>query len=256
VLKAQAYDRFLVSLFAPAACREALWALHAFNLELGRVRHAVREPLLGRIRLQWWREAIDDVYRGAPASEPVSQAIAASLPAHRLSRELLQAIIDSHEADLCDPPAPERTDILLFRLRANTVPLVNVALDILGVDHPATVQAAHSIGLAAAVAERIRVAPVQVQQNRPAPLPALPQHPQADTTAELAGHAAGYLQQARSAEVIFNRHSRAILLPATLTADYLARLSKSSYRVEDVPDARRQPAVMIKLALHAALRRY
>jgi phytoene synthase len=256
MLKAQAYDRFLVSLFAPAACREALWALQAFNLELGRVCHSVREPLLGRIRLQWWREAIDDVYRGAATREPVSQAIAASLPMHRLSRELLQEIIDSHEAGLCDPPAPESTGSLLLRLRANTAPLVNVALDILGVDHPATVQAAHSIGLAAAVAERIRGAPVQVQQNQPSPLPVRPQHAQAETTAELAGHAAEYLQQARSAKVIFNRHSRAILLPATLTGDYLARLSKSSYRVQDVPDARRQPAVMIKLALHAALRRY
>src|SRR6476661_6084406 len=57
-------DRFQTVLFAPAARREALFALYAFNYEIARVRESVTEPMLGQIRLQWWREAVDAGYAG------------------------------------------------------------------------------------------------------------------------------------------------------------------------------------------------
>src|SRR5208282_2178696 len=56
-------DRFQTALFAPAARREALFALYAFNCEIARVRERVTQPTLGQIRLQWWREAIETAYR-------------------------------------------------------------------------------------------------------------------------------------------------------------------------------------------------
>src|ERR1041385_2992054 len=49
-------DRYQTALFAPADRREALFALYAFNYEIARVREIVSEPMLGQIRLQWWRE--------------------------------------------------------------------------------------------------------------------------------------------------------------------------------------------------------
>jgi len=35
-------DRFLATLFAPAECRGALFALYAFNVEVGSVRERIR----------------------------------------------------------------------------------------------------------------------------------------------------------------------------------------------------------------------
>src|ERR1700731_1564648 len=55
-------DRFQTVLFAPAARREALFALYAFNYEIARVRERVSEPTLGRLRLEWWREIIAAAY--------------------------------------------------------------------------------------------------------------------------------------------------------------------------------------------------
>ena len=52
-------DRYQTALFAPADRREALFALYAFNYEVARVRETVTPPMLGQIRLQWWREVID-----------------------------------------------------------------------------------------------------------------------------------------------------------------------------------------------------
>src|SRR5256885_12928157 len=57
-------DRFQTVLFAPAARREALFALYAFNYEIARVRESVTLPMLGQIRLQWWRENIAAAFQG------------------------------------------------------------------------------------------------------------------------------------------------------------------------------------------------
>src|SRR5512133_1430733 len=70
-------DRFQTALFAPAARREALFALYAFNYEIARVRETVTQPMLGQIRLQWWRENIaaafaGDAIRHHPVVEPLA----------------------------------------------------------------------------------------------------------------------------------------------------------------------------------------
>ncbi len=41
-------DRYLAALFAPAERRDALFALYAFNVEIGRVREVAREAAAGR----------------------------------------------------------------------------------------------------------------------------------------------------------------------------------------------------------------
>src|SRR5271155_5910321 len=58
-------DRYQTALFAPAARREALFALYAFNYEIARVREAVTQPMLGRIGLEWWRENIAAAFGGS-----------------------------------------------------------------------------------------------------------------------------------------------------------------------------------------------
>src|SRR6266446_5867273 len=74
------HDRFQTVLFAPAARREALFALYAFNYEIARVRESVSQPMLGQIRLEWWRENIAAAFKGSPVRhhvvvEPLTAAI-------------------------------------------------------------------------------------------------------------------------------------------------------------------------------------
>ena len=59
-------DRYRTALFAPPDRREALFALYAFNYEIARVRESVTTPMLGQIRLQWWREVVEAAYAGMP----------------------------------------------------------------------------------------------------------------------------------------------------------------------------------------------
>ncbi len=59
-LRALDRDRFVTALFAPPAARDELIALYSFNLELARIAEQVSEPMIGEIRLAWWREAVAD----------------------------------------------------------------------------------------------------------------------------------------------------------------------------------------------------
>ena len=70
-------DHYLAALFAPADRRDALLALYAFNVEIGRVRDVAREPMPGEIRLQWWRDTIEGIYAGNPVpGYAVAEALA------------------------------------------------------------------------------------------------------------------------------------------------------------------------------------
>lgn len=98
-------DRFLASLFAPAAQRRHLFALYAFNLETARVRAAVREPMAGAIRLQWWRDALTGERPGEAAASPVAAALNAALAAIGADRAPLLDLIEQRRAELFGEPA-------------------------------------------------------------------------------------------------------------------------------------------------------
>src|SRR5271154_5336809 len=69
-------DRYFSALFAPAQLRPFLFALYAFNAEVARVAETVREPMLGAIRLEWWRETAEGAARGAPRNHDVARGLA------------------------------------------------------------------------------------------------------------------------------------------------------------------------------------
>lgn len=88
-------DRFLTTLFAPAAQRDALLVLYAFNHELARAREVVSEPPLALIRLHWWREVVEGEQRRHEVASPLSEAIAAGA----LHAADLLALIDARDAE-------------------------------------------------------------------------------------------------------------------------------------------------------------
>ncbi|MBM3644289.1 MAG: hypothetical protein FJX02_08110 [Alphaproteobacteria bacterium] len=93
--------RFLAGLFAPEGVRRRLFALAAFEIELGRTRLVTSEPMLGRIRLEWWREALREAGgAGAPRAVPVAQALAEALRASGSDAGPLIAMVDAREAEL------------------------------------------------------------------------------------------------------------------------------------------------------------
>ncbi len=105
------YDRYLTALLLPRACREGLILLAAFSGELRRIPSLVSEPMIGAIRLQWWRDALDAAARqpqpGAASGNPLADAVIGVIRDHDLPWGLVQGLIDAAEADLDPTPFSE-----------------------------------------------------------------------------------------------------------------------------------------------------
>jgi phytoene synthase len=97
-------DRFLGALFAPEPARSDLLALLAFDHELARTRAVTREPLLARIRLEWWREAVAEAAGiGKPRAQPIVESLSETVRRHQLAPHGLVALIDAREEEIEGP---------------------------------------------------------------------------------------------------------------------------------------------------------
>jgi phytoene synthase len=242
-------ERYQTALFAPADRREALFALYAFNYEIARVRETVTEPMLGRIRLQWWREVVDAGFTGAP---PRAHVVAAPLAAlirdvaptrEHFARQHFDRMIDTRERDLADEP-PATLAALEEYAEGTSATLIYLALEVLGAAQPAAHMAAREVGILYALAGLLRAMPFHARAGRcyiPADTGArlgLDPRDYADlrdasglraATAEIAAAASGHLQAARRYRRDTPRSARAALLPAVIAERFLARLKKTGY---------------------------
>jgi phytoene synthase len=86
-------DRWMSSRFvADPAARVDLVTLYALDHELARIPLVVSNPLMGEIRLTWWREGLEEIAAGKPPRpHPVLRAVAdGGLPVVKLA-ELAEA---------------------------------------------------------------------------------------------------------------------------------------------------------------------
>jgi phytoene synthase len=237
-------DRYLTTLFAPAERRADLIALYAFNFEVAKTREIVHEPLLGRIRLQWWRESIDAIYRRLPLRKhEVVEPLAAAIRRHDLTRYHFDRLIDAREADLDEEP-PASLDALELYAEDTAARLVRLALEILDTRDEAAGEAGRHLGIAWALTGVLRALPVQVRLRRvslPADLiaeagldvarflelkssPALFQ-----IVEQLAERAREHLAAARAARAAIPRRALTALLIGTLANTHLGRIARAGY---------------------------
>ncbi len=59
-------DRFNAAMAAPPEARAVLFPIHAFNVEISRAPWVTEEPMIAEMRLQWWREALQEIGEGRP----------------------------------------------------------------------------------------------------------------------------------------------------------------------------------------------
>jgi phytoene synthase len=72
-------DRGLALEHVPARHRAAIRALFAIDLAMADVVRTSTQPMLGQIRLAWWRERLEGMDRGELPAEPRLQAVASDL---------------------------------------------------------------------------------------------------------------------------------------------------------------------------------
>ena len=166
-VRAHDFDRYLASLFAPRAARNALLALYAFNADVARIPQSVSEPMLGEIRLQWWRDALDTLGKGGTIGNPVADALGTAITDHNLSIPLLTGVIDARIFDLSGEAMPDMQALKAY-LQKTSGNLFTLAAGIVtGAKPDAKLQSlAASAGFAWGLTNLLRNLPVHLSRGR------------------------------------------------------------------------------------------
>lgn len=263
-------DRYLAALFAPASRRESLLALYAFNLEIARIREIISEPMMGRIRLQWWRDALAGIYAGTPRRHQVVAPLARAIRRHDLTRDLFDAMLDAREQDLQDGP-PETLADLMGYTEATSGGLCELAVESLGVRHEISRRAANLVGTAWALVGLIRAMPFHLRQGRIYLPVELEQRHGVDrrsmlalrssdalrgAVGEVAGHATTCLRDARALRAENSASALSALLPAAMAESYLKQLAARNHDPFDPRLATRPPGRILRAAAAVIRGRY
>lgn len=141
-------DRRLAALFAPADVRARLFALYAFNQEIGRVAEATSEGMIGEMKLVWWRDAVADLYAETPAvrRHAVTEGLAAMTD--RVDRTELEALIEARFDDVSARPYASLDEVLAY-VDETAGRLMRIALRLCGtgIDEARLVAAGRAWGL-------------------------------------------------------------------------------------------------------------
>jgi phytoene synthase len=156
-------DRYIADLFAEERFRRHLFALHAFNAEVARVRDVVSDPMLGEIRMQWWRDAIAN---GAGGGHPVATALNATIKKYRLPVSAFQRLLDARLFDLYDDAMPTLNDLEGYAGETSSALIQLAAIVLAEGNDPGTAEAAGHAGVAYALTGLMRALPLHARRGQ------------------------------------------------------------------------------------------
>jgi 15-cis-phytoene synthase len=250
-------DRFLSTLFAPAAQRHALFSLYAFNAEIARVREVAREPMPGEIRLQWWREVVEGGRGEEARAHPVAAALLDTIAHHRLPAQPFSDLIDARAFDLYDDPMPSLLHAEAYATKTSSA-IFELASTILAGSDAAVGNLARHAGIAYTLAEQLRLFPRHAARRQLfIPLDILQRYganpedvfagrstaPLRATLAEMRLHIRGHLAVAADLFATAPAAALPAFLPIALARPLLKWMERRGYdpfSIVDVPQWRRQ----------------
>lgn len=172
----------------PSSARKQYFALRAFNVELASIKDAsdrrkskpseeAGSSLAHRMRMQWWREALDELYpedRSASGlngnddpvmssistsywHNPVVRALHHAVQESNLTRRFLERLVDAREADLDIKQLPTMDNAILYA-EDSTSSLLYLTLECCDVREDAADEVASNVGVGCGLVTAIRSA--------------------------------------------------------------------------------------------------
>ncbi len=240
VARAHEPERYLAATLAAEPHRPALIALAAFAADLVRISHTVTQPILGEIRLQWWRDNLDIIDRGGRAGSPIADALAPAITSYELPLPLLVAMTEARAFDLYDDPMPDEPSLAGYLSKTEAIPF-ELALRILGVAAQPAASLAISAGRAFGLTRLLAELPRHLAAGRvPLPLSIINEHGISPASLREGGDLAllrpliTHLTREVSTEIAMlrpriaalSRQQRVALLPLAVLSPYLKAIER------------------------------
>lgn len=216
-------DRFFAAMAAQVEARKVLFPLYAFNLEVARAPWVTEEPLIAEMRLQWWRDALEEIAKGGPVrrhevTSPLSAILNPTLA------PVLDQIVEARRWDISKEPF-ENARIFETYLEHTGGALMWTAAHSLGAP-VSSASAISALGKASALVRFLRAVPELEARGR---IPLIDGRP--DAVATLARNAYGAVKENLSIYKELPMVARGALLEAWQTRPLLAQIMSDPMRV-------------------------
>ena len=213
--------RFRAAMAAPVAARRVLFPVYAFNVEVSRAPWMTQEALIAEMRLQWWRDALEEIAEGKTVRRhEVVTPLAEILDAK--GAKLLDDLIVARQWDIYREPFEDDAHLTRY-LEQTSGNLMLAAARALGeVDADVVMDAGYATG----VAGWLRAIPALEEAGR---IPLLDGRPEGITA--LAEDGLRRLAAARARRDKVSPKARAAMLAAWQAGGVLRRAAKHPARV-------------------------
>lgn len=216
-------DRFRAAMAAPVPSRRILFPIYAFNVEVSRAPWVTQEPMIAEMRLQWWRDALDEIANGGPVRKhDVVDALAAVLDPD--SASLLDTLVAARRWDIYKDPFEDEAHFDSY-IDATSGALMRTSARLLG---QADATVVSDFGFAAGVAQFLLAVPELESRGR---IPLLDGTP--DGVRALAQRGLERLQKARDQRHRVDRVAGTALVSGWRTAGVLRAAVAAPSRVAD-----------------------
>eukprot|EP00058_Branchiostoma_floridae_P008823 XP_002594311.1 hypothetical protein BRAFLDRAFT_65167 [Branchiostoma floridae] len=245
------YENYLCVLLLPSTAHQAAFAVRAFNVELALVRDSVTDKNIGKMRMQFWKDTLSDIYRERPPQQPVAQELAKIENLDDQPHRNLSALEDYSEQTVSS--------------------VLYLTLEILGIKDVHADHAASHIGKAIGICTALRAAPYLANRRRVfLPMDVMMQFGVSqedivrgkqdqkvkDVMYEIASLSHSHLEKARSLKKDVPRKAMSAFLPALSCDSYLKKIQKADFNVFDSSLHQRDTLLPLHLLLQKLRRMF
>ncbi|XP_024983688.1 NADH dehydrogenase (ubiquinone) complex I, assembly factor 6 isoform X1 [Cynara cardunculus var. scolymus] len=250
------YHHYLCLLELPTNMRRAGFALRAFNVETSRAMDLTSDPKIGLMRLLWWQEVIDKIYKNKVIEHPTAQALASVISDQKISKSWLKRSVDAriNDAQRDASDIYETVEELERYAEDTSSTILYTTLQAGGIRSTAADHAASHIGKASGLLLLIKALPYHAnrhQQFSYIPVKVAEKHGLlvkqggrleirtdsrerlSEVVFDMASTANAHLQKARALAESVPKEARSILLPAVPSQVILDSLSRVGFDVFD-----------------------
>lgn len=153
--------RFRAAMAAPVEARKILFPLYAFNVEVARAPWVTQEAMIAEMRLQWWRDALEEIAQGKLVRKhEVVDALADVLDAE--GARCLDGLIAARRWDIYKDPFEDQAHFDDY-INATSGHLIWTAARLLGQAQETTVR---DFAFAVGIANIFQAVPALAKHNR------------------------------------------------------------------------------------------
>jgi len=270
LVKKSDYENYLAILLLPPNIQRAAFGLRAFNIELAQIQEVTSQKQIAQMRLQFWKDAIDQIFQGQPPHKPAAMEIAGACKYFNLSKQWIDRVVKARASQLTKTSYTSVQDAEDFAEQINAS-LYYLLLECLNVKSVHTDHVASHLGKAQGLVTLVRSVPFHASQRSVMlPLDLLAKHKVSqediirgkesqsvkDVIFDIASVAHQHLEKARSLKDSIPKNVYPLFLNASVCDFYLKTLQKVDFNVFDPKLQKRNSLLPITMYFNRFRNRY